>query len=269
MEIIDYLEEKKNGMSNYDIFAEVASEQGCYEYFTMLNHDSLENLVDIFSMDSIVEKYDGNEFLKVARLYLNYIELKQSLYNAQNKELQATLNEQIKIALEDLKKYGLPLSISKIRKEITKRAVEIPTGDDYMDNVRKIMFEVENDYDETNGDFYLIQARQAQRKGVEDYLSNISSATLYSACGVKIEELYKEQKYDRDILDKLRKAKTACVCFYASCEDDTKPTKRILEAIRLLKAFNCLVTEEEFVSEVENAIAKLNGDTVKSPITLN
>ena len=93
--------------------------------------------------------------------------------------------------------------------------------------------------------------------------------TLYEASGTKIEELYKEKKYDRDLLDKLRNAKTACVCFYTDHDDNELPTPRIAKAIKLLNGFNCLVTEEEFISNVEKAIAQLNGETVKSPITRN
>lgn len=269
LEFGDYLEKRKNGESNYDIFAEIASAQGYIEFFAKLDHNSQKNLIDIFSWDKIVNKLNGADFICAAKTYKAYIDLRTSLFNANNKELEATLQEQIEQVLYDLKTWNLPVTMHEIRREITKRAAIIPTGDEYMDMVRRIMFEQELDEEECNGDFYLMQAKQAQRDGVDKYLSNVSLATLYLASMTKIEKLYKEKKYDRDILDALRDAQSACVCYYASGDVDNEIPARVLKANKLLDEYNCLVTEEEYISNVERAIAQLNGDTVKSPITLS
>ena len=160
--IEDYLLKRKNGESNYDIFAQVVSNQGgSINYFGTIccNKQETSGLVDIFSIDKIIEQFDGEEFLKVATLYKQYMELA----DAQDQDL--TLR---KAVLDELNKYGLPVSLHEIKNEITKRSVQIPTGDELVDRLEKLFFEFESDYDDCNGDFYLMKAKEAQRKGVDN-----------------------------------------------------------------------------------------------------
>lgn len=251
MELNEYYKRRRNGESNLDLIAEVATTQGTDNFFNSITEEDRQNLVESFTWGKILSTLDGKELYLAARDLKNYIGLKESLFNANNKETEQSIQDEMDLLLYGLESRNLVVSISEIRKKVLKRLAEISTASKTPDNVRRILFV------ESEEDYYEKEARQAQKVGIDAYFASPSlPLILNSLTRDKIYELHKNESIDDLQFAELERACEIRSQYFLSYDDKTpRDEQEFVNATNKLRGL--LVTKESLREEIEKCIADM------------
>ena len=132
-----------------------------------------------------------------------------------------------------------------------------------VEDFKKVWENYCEEYYKCDCDPYLMSAVQAINVGIDTYLAGVTPAEYSRLCNYEIDKLADEGS-DPKLIEDLRCAQSILAKYCG--RRPNRFVDELQEATTLLAEYGVLVSEQDLKSKIEERIALMNGETIKSPL---